>query len=552
MADDRAAHFLQRLSHLQAQRAIWESHWREIAERLLPRSDHFKVNRNPGDKHTEKVFDATANLALERFAAAMESMLTPRTQRWHRLRSSDEELNKLPEVTRYLDEVTQVLFRERYSPRANFASQTNEAYMSLGAFGTGAVFVDEMVGHGLRYRSIPLAELYVAENHQGVIDTVYRKFAMSLRQVVQRFGKQALNEGQQRMLEKNPDHFTDIIHVVMPRADRDYERLDWRGMPYLSCHINLESRDVIGEQGYGAFPYAIGRYVVGPKETYGRSPAMTVLPDIKMVNEMSKTVIRAAHMAVEPPLLLQDDGLMQAFDLRPGALNFGGVDEQGRQLVHPLQTGARVDLGEQLLEQRRKVINDAFLVTLFQILVDAPQMTATEAMLRAQEKGALLAPTMGRQQSEFLGPLIERELQLLAAAHRLPQMPDVLIEAGSSFDIEYVSPLNKAQRADEGVAILRWLEQIVGLAQHDPGVLMMVDSEAAARELAEINGVPAKVIRSPEDVAAMKDAQAQQQQAAAVLQAAPVVSGAAKDLAQAQALAGAAPSQQAPGIFAAA
>ena len=40
-------------------------------------------------------------------------------------------------------------------------------------------------------------------------------------------------------------------------------------------------------------------------------------------------------------------------------------------------------------------------------------MTATEVLERAREKGALLAPTMGRQQSEALGPMIEREIDIL-------------------------------------------------------------------------------------------------------------------------------------------
>ena len=146
---------------------------------------------------------------------------------------------------------------------------------------------------------------------------------------------------------------------------------------------------------------------------------MIVLPDIKMLNEMSKTVIRAAHKTVDPPLLLHDDGVLGLSrggrpNLDPGALNVGGIDDQGRPKVLPLQTGARPDLGLELMEQRRKVINDAFLVTLFQILVEGPAMTATEVLERAKEKGALLAPTMGRQQSEALGPMIERELDILA------------------------------------------------------------------------------------------------------------------------------------------
>jgi hypothetical protein len=217
--------------------------------------------------------------------------------------------------------------------------------------------------------------------------------------------------------------------------------------------------------------------------------------------------------------------------------------------VHALQTNARVDIGLDMMEQRRKTINDAFLVTLFQILVDAPQMTATEAMLRAQEKGALLAPTMGRQQSEFLGPLIEREIDILARAGVLPPMPDVMKQYGGEVEIEYVSPLNRAQRADEGVAIMNTLQAIAPLAQIDPNVMKIFDPTMVARELAEINGVPAKVMRSTEDLKAIEDQQAEAAQAQQLLAAAPVASGVVKDLAQAQSMAGANPTTQAPGIF---
>lgn len=549
MSREKADEILRRQSWMADARGVFDAHWREIAERILPRSDVFRLKRVAGEKHTEKVFDATAGLALERFAAAMESMLTPRTQRWHKLRVPDEGLNEDYEIREYLDAVTGMLFDARYSPRANFASQANEAYMSLGAFGTGAMFIDDSLGRGIRYRSVHLSELFIAENHQGIVDTVFRKFEMTVRQMAQRFGTDALSEAQRKALETNPDQAFDVIHAVMPRDEMEYGRTDFRGMPWSSCYVNCEGREILGEGGYRAFPYAVGRYVTAPREVYGRSPAMTVLPDIKMLNEMSKTVIRAAHKMVDPPLLLQDDGILQAFDLRPGALNYGGVDEQGRQLVHPLQSGARIDIGDAMLEQRRQVINDAFLVTLFQILVDAPQMTATEAMLRAQEKGALLAPTMGRQQSEFLGPLIEREIDILAAAGVLPPMPQALRDIGGAVDVEYVSPLNRAQRADEGVAILRTLESVIPLAQADPRVMMVFDPEAIARELASINGVPAKVLRSKQQVEDMMAEQQQAAEAQALLQAAPVVSRSARDLAQAQSLAGAAPSQVAPGIL---
>jgi hypothetical protein len=318
------------------------------------------------------------------------------------------------------------------------------------------------------------------------------------------------------------------------------------GMQFASYYICLDEKCIVEEGGYRTFPYALGRYITTPGETYGRSPAMLVLPDIKMLNEMQKTIIRAAHLSVSPPLLLQEDGVLQAFDLRPNALNYGGVDEKGQATVHPLDIKARLDIGLEMLQDRQKIINDAFLVTLFQILVDQPNMTATEAMLRAQEKGALLAPTMGRQQSELLGPLIEREIDILSHAGMLPPMPDELLEMGGEVDVEYVSPLNRAQRSEDAVAILRTFEAIAPLAQVDPSVMMAFDLPQAARELADINGMPAKVLRSAEAIAAMQKQQTQMAGIQQILEAAPVAAETAKTITETQLLA----SQGAPPIAA--
>jgi hypothetical protein len=536
--DSRALEIIRDHDVMVGDRANWDNYWREIAERVLPRENWFNTDTTQGEKKTEKLFDATAVLALERFAAAMESMLTPRTQKWHKLKTRETYLNEDAAVQRYLDDVTNILFQVRYNPKANFASQAHEAYMSLGAFGSGALFIDDLMGKGIRYRSIHLSELYFAENHVGVVDKIHRKFQMTARQAAQKWGVAKLSEKIKGALEKNPEQKFEFIHCVKPNEDLATERKDYRGMPYVSYYLEYETKHMISVGGYTSFPYAVSRYVTAPKEIYGRSPAMTVLPDIKMINEMSKTVMRAAHKIVDPPLLLQEDGVLQAFSTRPGALNYGGVDDQGRQLVQPLQNNARVDIGLEMMEQRRKVINDAFLITLFQILVDAPTMTATEAMLRAQEKGALLAPTMGRQQSEMLGPMIEREIDILARAGVLPPMPEALAELGGDVEIEYVSPLARSQRAEEGVAILRTLESVTPLAQIDPSVLMIFNPEMVARELADINGVPAKVLRSKEEIAAMKEQQMMDMQAQQLLAAAPVVSNSAKTLAETAALSG--------------
>lgn len=538
--DTRAEDLLRNYERLRSERGIWDSHYQEIAERIWPdRSNFVDKAKGDGGKRSDKVFDSTAALALTRFSAAMESMLTPRTTKWHKLRIPESDLNEHPRVQRYLDEVTNILFRMRYAPGANFASQMHESYMSIGAFGTGGVLIEEMLGRGMRYKSIDLANLYFCENRFGLIDYVCRTFWYTARQAVQHFKASELPQKVVDKATKSPHEKFEFVHIVKPSEDGG----KWA---YESYYVCIEGRKVVETGGYTTFPYAIGRYITNANEQYGRSPAMLVLPTIKTLNEMDKTMLRAGHLQTAPPLLMAEDGALQAFDFRPNALNFGGLDERGQQMVQPLNINPRLDWGQEMIEARQRVVNDAFLVTLFQILVDAPQMTATEAMLRAQEKGALLAPTMGRQQSEKLGPLISREIDIAARAGQLPPMPRELVERGGEIEIEYVSPLNRIQRAEDGVAILRTFEAVAPLAQIDPSIMLAFDLAQAARELAEINGMPAKVLRSREEIDELREQQAQMAQVQAMLQAAPVAAETAKTLVETQALA----SQGAPAIAA--
>lgn len=519
-------------------RAVFEGHWREIEERVSYKGRYFNnTSMTPGQKSTERIFDVTAPLAADRFAAACESMITPRTQRWHGLMPANPDLRLVKAVKDWCEEATDVLFSARYAPESNFASQQHEAYWQIGVYGTGCVFVDDLLGKSLLYRAIHLSELFLGEDAAGRIDTVHRVFRPTLRQIAQRFGAEAMPQKWRERLAREPETRTEVMHCVKPNDERKLGRSDFLGMALSSYYVLTDGRHVLDHSGYRTQPYCVGRYSTSPREVYGRGPGMLVLPEIKMLNEMRKVILRAAQMQIAPPLLLQEDGLMRAFDLRSGALNYGGLNDRGEQMVKPLMTAGRIDIGNDQIDQARLVVNDAFLVTLFQILVEQPTMTATEAMLRAQEKGQLLAPTMGRVQGEQVGSEIERELDILAMAGRLPPMPDELLEAGGLVDIEYVSPLNRLQKSEDGIGILRTLEAMAPLAQIDPTVADILDPEASVRIMAEVNGMPSKALRSPKRVEAMREGRAQQQQMQQALAAAPVAASAAKDLAAAQQIA---------------
>lgn len=507
----------------------WNWHWSQIAQQVLPRSDYFnRKDQTEGQKRTEHMFDSTAASACERAAAAMESENTPRTQLWHGLAPSDPELAEDPKWQRWCEEVVDIMFKARYSPYANFASQASESYMSLMAFGTQCLFIDEIIGKHLRYRSVHLSEICIAENHVGMIDKVHRKFTLTVRQAIQKFGKDMLPDSISNLESKEPERTFEFLHAVKPN---DYGDKDAKGMALCSYYVACEGKKIVLAGGFRTMPYIVSRTVTSPKEIYGRSPAMTALADIRMLNEMEKTTIRAAHRVVDPPLLLSEDGALQAFATRPGALNFGGVSAEGRPMAIPLMTGANLPLALEMSDQKRKSIQDIFYITLFQILVQNPQMTATEAMLRAQEKGALLAPVMGRQQSEWLGPQITRELDILTHAGQLPPPPSPI--DGVDLDIEYTSPLVRAQRSGEGVAIMNTLNAVLPFAQLAPRALKRFNFDLIVPSLGEINGMPAKLMYTDEEMAAIDEQDATQQQAAAAVTAAPQLSQSVLNIAKA-------------------
>lgn len=532
MSDD-AASLIQEYEFLYGRQGNFRTLWNTAAQYVMPAWDNFIGEFAEGVNRNTRIFDSTGVIANERFGAAMEAMLTPRSQVWHKVKADDEELNDNPAVSKYLDIINKILFGARYHPQANFASQTDECYMSLGAFGNDLLYIDEMVGHSLRYRSIPLSEVVWAQNHQGMVDTMYRKFRYTAKQAIQHWGKEGVPQVIRDAFAKQPFTELDFLHVVRPNAEHIPFAYGDRGMAFECWYIFLGDKSVLERSGYRVFPCAVGRYRMAPRENYGRGPATTCLPDIRTANEMVKTGLRAGQKAVDPPILLAEESVLQNFNQRPGANNYGMMTGDGKPLAMPFESKANWQVAEEQLEGTRASIRDTFLNTLFQILVQNPNMTATEALLRAQEKGELIAPAMGRQQSEFLGPLIHREIDILSAANQLPAPPMELLRSGRGIRIEYTSPMAMALRAQEGTAIMNTVADLAQMANLDKSVLQLMDFHEAGREMATIRGCPAKLIRSEEQVQILLEHAAEQEQQAQMAQQAPQVAMGAKNLAQA-------------------
>ena len=500
---DLTKNLLSRFDKLKSQRQNWESHWQDVADYMQPRKADVTKQRARGDKRMELIFDSSPIQAVELLAASLHGMLTNPSTPWFTLRFKDQDVDTEDEAKLWLQSATDAMYTA--FNRSNFQQEIFELYHDLITFGTAAMFIEEDNDDLVKFSTRHINEVFIAENDKGRIDTIYRKFNISARAAVQKFGNKVSNDIT-AIVKKDPYTEVDIIHAVYPRDDFNPTKKDKSNMPFESVYIEVKTGNELSVSGFKEFPFVVPRYLKASNEIYGRSPAMTALPDVKMLNEMSKTTIKAAQKQVDPPLLVPDDGFLLPVRTVPGGLNFYRSGTRDR--IEPLNIGANNPLGLNMEEQRRDSIRSVFYVNQL-MMQDGPQMTATEVIQRNEEKMRLLGPVLGRLQSELLKPLIDRVFSILLRNNMLPQAPEFL--SGRDIEIEYVSPLAKAQKSSELQSIMRAIEILGTLANVAP-VFDYVNFDNLVKHLADIVGVPQKILKSQSQVNAERQEAQQKQQ----------------------------------------
>lgn len=511
-ADPQAVSLLRRLRTLEEQRSNWETHWQEIADYMRPRKADITKSRTPGEKRTELIFDGTAIHAAEMLSASLHGMLTNMATPWFSLRYTDPILAEDDTAKEWLETAEDAMYKAFH--RSNFQEQVHEMYDDLVCFGTAIMFIEADDETDFRFSTRHIAECFVSEDDHGRVDTVYRKFKISARAAMRQFGEDDVSDRIKQVEKREPYEMVEIVHVVLPREDRDVTKQSASNKPFASFYIDGEESKVLKEGGYDELPYVVPRWLKASTEVgFGHSPAMTALADTKVLSTMSEISLRAAQKQIDPPLMVPDDGFMLPIRTVPGGLNFYRSGTRDR--LEPLLTGANQPLGLNMEEQRRQAIRSAFYVDQL-ILSQNQTMTATEVLQRTEEKMRLLGPVLGRLQAEYLQPLIARCFNILARKKKFEEPPEFM--SGLTIDIEYVSPIAKAQRSGEVQSIVRMLEMMGPLLSMQPDIMDYIDMDGLAKHAIKVLGIPASVVRGNDEVMLLR-AQRQQAQAAAAQQA---------------------------------
>jgi len=503
-----------RVDALASDRGTWEVNWQEILDYVMPRKADVVTLRTKGEKRTEVLFDSTAITANNLLAASLQGTLTSPSLPWFSVKLRDETLNENREVQLWLEDTAKRMY-DTFN-ETNFNTEVHEMYLDICSIGTAALFVEEgnrgFDTDGIHFNTLHIAEYYIQENINGKVDTLYRKYKLTARQAVQEFGEENVGEKILQAAKEKPDQKFNFIHAVEPTED--YKRATGKTstrLPFHSCHVCEEDKMVVRTGGYNEFPYLVPRWSKATGEIFGRSPSYNALPDIKTLNKAVEIGLKAWAKAIDPPLLVQDDGVVGRVRMTPAGITV--IRNDGA--VKPLQIGSNWQITDLKENQLRTAIRQAYYSDQLQ-LQEGPQMTATEVQVRYELMQRLLGPTLGRFQSEFLNPLIERVFGIMYRAGALMPEPDII--KGSKIDVEYLGPLARSQRMEEAVSIERLYQLAMNVAQVDPVIMDNINHDEAIRLRGNLLGVPKTVLRGKDEVEEMRNARAEQQQMAAMAQ----------------------------------
>ena len=526
-----------RYDSLLRRRAPWDSAWQSLADHFLPTRCRLTPQADAAEEGpmlNRGLVDATGILAMRTLAAGLQGGLTSPARPWFRLSLDDTELARSRAGQAWLDEVA-TRMRSVFQ-RSNFYNAMHTLYGELGTFGTAFVFELADPQHGFRFVPLCAGEYALDCDATRKVDTVFRRSAMTLRQIVQAFGPAALPETLREAARRNPDDRRNVIQAVYRRENALQGQHDPMRMPVASVHW-LEGRDgnrhALKVSGFRSFPGFGPRWDVAGNDVYGRSPAMDALPDCRMLQQMGVTTLKAIHKAVDPPMSVAAGLRSVGLDLTPGGVNYvDSAPGQSPQAATPLlQINPDLGTARKAMESVQDQIRKGLYNDLFKLILEGRSgVTASEIAAREEEKLILVGPVLERLHDELFIPLMDRTFECMRDLDMLPPCPPEL--AGRRLRVEFVSLLAQAQKLVGINAADQYLALTLKASAAWPEALDTLNVDHLLDNYAESLGLPVNLTRSSEERQQLRAARAEAAQAQALTEAVEKGVGMVRELAQ--------------------
>ena len=537
MAEDSRKQFYNKhLSSLETERSSFDTHWRDLSDFILPRSSRFLTSdRNKSTRNT-KIVDPTATMANRTLSSGMLSGITSPTRPWFSLGTPDPEMMEYGPVKYWLE-----LVQNRMNDvmnKSNWYQSLPIVYGQLGTFGTTAMSLLEDDEDVIRTHPFPIGSYYLSNSDRLQVDTVYRKFSMTCRQIVQRFGLDNVSDSvKSAWTSQQYEQWFDVVHVVEPNMNRDTGKMDSKNKKFASVYYEAGGADnkLLSEKGFDDMPIMAPRWDINGEDVYGSScPGMIALGSVKALQLEQRRKAQAIDKLVNPPMVGPSSLRNQRASLLPGEITYvdqvsGSTSFQPAYAINPRINELVADI-----QDTRSLINSSYFVDLFMMLqnVNTRSMPVEAVVEMKEEKLLMLGPVLERLNDEFLDPSIDRIFNIMARKNMLPPAPPEL--AGQSLRVEYISVMAQAQKAVGIGSIERFVGFVGGLAQANPAALDKLNIDQAIDDYGNMVGVPATIIATSEQVAQVREERAKQQQQQQAMQTSMAAVQGAKTLSETQ------------------
>ena len=507
-------------AELLQERYDWEQEWVDISNYLLPGRGIYNAYTKPKKRKltNEKIINTVGEDSLYVLTSGIHGRLTSPALPWFELAWAEEAINKIEELKAWLQQADVILKDELQ--KSNFYRIINGFYVEYTGFGTGSIFVGTAPKGNrsrLSYELLTAGEYSFAYGTDNEPTVYTRIIYMSLRQMVQKFPDGVSSDAKDKV-ERNASGIDKVEGLVLEIVQKEkYQDKDYVQVYYevtgLAAQKPRLHKTPLKVKGFYEWPYPTARWSVIGSDTYGIGPGSRALPQIKRLQEMEKAFLMATHKSIDPPL--NAPGRMRGnLNTLPGGQNYySNPAEQVTELYRVNFDYAGVSNAIERVEERiqRNFYNDVFLTSSRD--PNASPLRTGQVNVQEQEKLLRLGPVVEGLQSEFFTPAIGRSFNLLLRAGAFPPLDPQYAELVAQVGITLTSPMAKAQKSAQIQGTDSFMAFLGQAAQFDPTILDNVNSDAAARQRADIEGVSIGVLRPESEVKAMRAARVEQRAA---------------------------------------
>jgi len=498
--------------------------WQTLAENFHPMRADFTRVRSPSEEFASFLMSGRPALAFRELHNAFSGTLRPRDQQWFHPRTHDERINKNPESRGYLDWVGQVQRRIMYDPRAQLVRATKECDGDFCLTGNGVITIDpNRFMDGLQTRCWHLRDVAWAEGPDGAVNRGYFKWEPEIRELKAIFGQ---NKGEYALapaiVNAKPDELGRKVkcrRIIIPSDEYDLPEARRRGMGWVSVYVDCENQTILEEIPIRTMRSIYPRWVTVSNSPIAYSPsAILALPDARMYQEITLTILEAGQKAVDPPTVSVGEAINGGVNLYAGGNTNvdADYDERLGEVLRPLTL--KHD-GLQFAANREELIakqlDDAFFRSRIGMPTITKEMTAFETQKLYEDfiRGAL--PLFEPVETEYSNALcsecfeVSRDMGAFGSAEDMPQAL-----RGQELRFEFDSPLQQAADRAKLGQFQQSIQIVAEGAQIDPAVRANFDIDTATRDTLGSVGSPANWLRGEDQANQIKQADQQRQQAA--------------------------------------